>query len=404
MADTPRRRTPLRRDDQQWIFDYLVKETGAVYHWWSDGGRDVPKGVRTHAMISKHTAKQAQGIEALAKVEAAAGHDKTALGLWFAAAKSYMRAQHPVLELNDEKRFLYDAMRRCYDEMRKLSPYPIERVDVSWNGTTVGGWLHLMPSKAKAPLLFYVPGSDVTCETFPEPPHNAAFERGMHVFSFDGPGQGSANMRGIKLTPDAYENAAKPMLDALVKRPEIDADRIVTYGTGMGGFWAMRVAANDRRIKAAATKSSYAEKTHVNTEDSPRYKQLFAFLTQAASEDELDRTMAAMTLEGHMEKVASPCLLVVGEYDHRDPIDEVYRLFDRLKTPGELWVFADQLHKIKVPGGDGVLFELMLDWLVDRLAGRPQPAKGEVLWIESGSAGPNSPTVARKRRWFEPAH
>jgi dienelactone hydrolase len=402
MPDEPRKRTPLRRDDQQWIFDYLVKETGAVYHWWSDGGRDVPKSVRTHAMISKHMAKQAQGIEALAKVETAAGHDKTALGLWFNAAKSYMRAQHPVLQLNDEKRFLYAAMRRCYDEMRKLAPYPIERVEVAWNGATVGGWLHLMPEKAKAPLLFYVPGSDVTAETFPEPPHNPAFERGMHVFSFDGPGQGSANMAGIRLTPDAYESAAKPMLDALAKRAEIDAERIVTYGTGMGGFWAMRVAAHDRRIKAAATKSSYAEKSHVTTEDSPRYKQLFAFLTQAASEEELDRTMADMTLDGHMEQVRSPALLVVGEYDHRDPIDEVYRLFDRLATPGELWVFADQLHRIKIPGGESVLTELMFDWLADRLAGRPQPNRGQVVWVEPGTS-PNDPKAARKRRWFDAA-
>ena len=400
MPDQPRRRTPLRRDDQQWIFDYLVKETGAVYHWWSDGGRDVPKSVRTHAMISKHMAKQAQGIEALAKVETAAGHTTTALGLWFNAAKSYMRAQHPVFELSDEKRFLYDAMRRCYDEMRKLSPYPIERVEVAWNGTRVGGWLHLNPGTKKAPLMFYVPGSDVTAETFPEPPHNAAFERGMHVFSFDGPGQGSANMAGIRLEPDSYESAAKPMLDALLKRPEIDADRVVTYGTGMGGFWAMRVAAHDRRIKAAATKSSYADKSHVTTEDSPRYKQLFAFLTQAASEDELDRTMSAMTLEGHMEQVECPSLLVVGEYDHRDPIDEVYRLFDRLGTPGELWVFADQLHRIKIPGGESVLTELMFDWLADRLAGRPQANRGQVVWVEPGTS-PNDPKVAHKRRWFD---
>jgi len=210
----------------------------------------------------------------------------------------------------------------------------------------------------------------VTAETFPEPGDNPAHERGMHVFSFDGPGQGSANMSGIRLTPDAYESAAKPMLDALARRPEIDAERIVTYGTGMGGFWAMRVAAHDPRIKAAATKSSYAEKSHVNTEDSPRYKQLFAFLTQASSEAELDKTMGAMTLEGHMEQVRCPSLLVVGEYDHRDPIDEVYRLFDRLATPGELWVFADQLHRIKMPGGDGVL-------------------------------SPNDPKAARKRRWFD---
>lgn len=402
MAERPRR-PRLRRDDQQWIFDYLVKETGAVYHWWSDGGRDLPKSVRTHAMIPKHVGREAARIEALARAETEVGHDHTALGLWFAAAKRYMRAQHAVLELSDEKRFLYDAMRRCYEEYRRRSPYPIERVDVPWRGTEVSGWLHLRADRQKAPLLFYVPGSDVTCETWPEPGENAAHARGMHAFSFDGPGQGSANMRGIRLTPDAYEDAASAMLDRLIALPEIDPERVVVYGGGFGGFWAMRFAARDRRIKAAATKSSYAEKENIATADSPRYKQLFAFLTQAASEEELDAALAEMTLEGHMERVSCPTLLVIGEYDHRDPKEEVYRLFDRLGVPGELWVFADELHRVKLPGGGDVLYQLMLDWLVDRLAGRPQQHRGEVLWIEPGSAGPNSPNVARKRRWFDPS-
>src|SRR5262249_21230834 len=153
--------------DQQWIFDYLVKETGAVYHWWSDGGRDVPKSVRTHAMISKHVGRQAQQIESLAKIESAAGHRETALGLWFNAAIGYMRAQHPILELNDEKRFLYAGLERCYAEVARHAPYPIERVDAPWDGTTVSGWLHLLPGRQKAPLLFYVPGSDVTAERWP---------------------------------------------------------------------------------------------------------------------------------------------------------------------------------------------------------------------------------------------
>ena len=35
-------RTPrLDRDRQQWIFDYLVKETGRVFHWDADG-RELP--------------------------------------------------------------------------------------------------------------------------------------------------------------------------------------------------------------------------------------------------------------------------------------------------------------------------------------------------------------------------
>ncbi|NND50703.1 MAG: hypothetical protein HKN60_10675, partial [Rhizobiales bacterium] len=47
-------RTPrLDRDRQQWIFDYMVKTTGRVFHWDEDG-RELPPSVKSHAQISKH--------------------------------------------------------------------------------------------------------------------------------------------------------------------------------------------------------------------------------------------------------------------------------------------------------------------------------------------------------------
>lgn len=398
----PRPRRPrLRRDDQQWIFDYVVKETGAVYHWWSDGGGSLPKSVRSHAMIPKQLGRQAERIEGLADVERAAGHDRTALHLYFAAARSYLGAQHPIFELNDEKRFLYAGLRRCYDQVRALSPYRIERVEVPWEGSVVSGYLHLVPGVAKAPLLFYVPGCDTTCESAPSPSENLPQERGLHVFSFDGPGLGASNMRGIRLEPDSFERAARAALDHLVTRPDVDADRVVAYGGGMGSFWAMRFAAADRRVKAVATKSSYGDKDQLMNADSPRYKRLFAFLTQARSEEELDAVMAKMTMAGHMERISCPALMAVGEYDLRDPIDEVFALFDQLGAPGELWVFADQFHKLRLGGGGDTVYALMLDWLVDRLAGKPVRHAGETLYLEPGGKGPNDPDVPRRRRWFD---
>jgi dipeptidyl aminopeptidase/acylaminoacyl peptidase len=354
-------------------------------------------------MISKQTGRQAQRVEKLAGIEESAGHARSALELWAEAAELYMRAQHPVFEVNDEKRFLYAGLQRCYDKVIELAGYRIERIDVPWEGTVISGYLHLNPALAgvAGPLLLAVPGSDTTAEGSPDVTANRPFLRGLHVFSMDGPGQGRSNMRGIRLTPDNYERAASAVLDALVRRPEIDPERIAVFGSGMGGYWAMRVAAHDRRIKAAATKSSDADKYVMVNEDSPRYAQLFAFLTQSTTEEELAAVMGAMDVVGPAASIACPTLMVAGEYDHRDPMDEVYRVFDALGVPGELWVFADQFHKTKLPGGGHTVPNMMLDWLVDRLEGRPYPNAGKVLYLEQGGMGPNDPKVARKRRWFD---
>ena len=118
--------------------------------------------------------------------------------------------------------------------------------------------------------------------------------------------------------------------------------------------------------------------------------------------------MGAMTLEGHMDKIACPALLAVGEYDPRGPLDEVYRVFDQLKAPGELWVFADQHHMPSIGGGDSgtnnwaaPLHAAMCDWIRDRLAGKPLRHPGQVVYVEANSAGPNCATATLKRKWYE---
>src|SRR5262249_37098614 len=227
--------------------------------------------------------------------------------------------------------------------------------------SVVSGYLHVCPDVGRAPLLFYMPGCDTTCESSPNPIDNLVHRRGMHVFSFDGPGLGQSNMRGIRLTEDNFERAATAALDVLVARPEIDAGQVVTYGGGMGSYWAMRFAAADQRLRAAATKSSYSDKYFIMNEDSPRYKRLFAFLTQSTTEADLDAVTAAMNLEDHMERIRCPILMLTGEYDHRDPLEEVYRLFDKAGAPKELWVFADQFHQLRF-GGDVDVYDVMLDW------------------------------------------
>lgn len=405
--DHQRGRAPLRRDAQQWILDYLIQETGKVFHFQSEGRGELPKSVRSHAMISKHLGQAARKLETLADTEYGAGHRETALGVYYRATWAYARAQHPIFELNDEKRFLYAGVQRCYDKVAELAPYPLEHVDVAWEGSTVSGNLHINPHvSGPAPLLFYIPGCDSFKEGFPHPQFNVPHQRGMHVFSFDGPGQPESNLRGIKLTADNYERAATAVLDELVKRPEVDADKIALYANSFGSFWGMRFAAHDDRLAAiAATQASLCDK-YIHTDlESPRWKQLFAFLTQAENEDELDQIMRDMTMDGYMERITAPALLTVGEYDPRAPLEDVYPLFDQLTVPAELWVMTDQHHNISLGDRGGAPWArsshgFVVDWLRDRLDGSPVDHPGKVRWVD-GDLGPNSPSVQEKRAWYE---
>lgn len=398
----------LARDNQQWFFDWMVKETGKTFHFQPDGRGRLPKSVRSHDMISKHVGMAAKKSERLAQTEMAAGHKETAMELYYSAALQYADAQHVVFETGDEKKFLHGGVIRCYDKVRELAPYKIEHVDVPWNGTVVSGNLHLAPGNDPKPLIFYVPGCDQTKEAWPHPYYNQALQRGMHVFSFDGPGQGESNLRGIRLTDDNYEDAAAAVIEVLMKRREVDAKKIGVYALSFGSFWGMRIAAKNRNIAAAAAPwASFVDKYYLMTEESPRYKQLFAYLTQSSSEAELDAVWQKMTMDGLMDKITCPTLIVAGEYDPRAPIDEVYRAFDEMKAPAELWVLPDQHHNgsITQKGRSSVweadIHAFVCDWMRERFNGVPMKHPGKSMWIDPAGAGPNAPGISYKRRWFD---
>jgi hypothetical protein len=46
-----------RRDDQSWIFDWVVKESGRVQNFEYDK-RELPAAVKNYAMIPKHMGRQ----------------------------------------------------------------------------------------------------------------------------------------------------------------------------------------------------------------------------------------------------------------------------------------------------------------------------------------------------------
>ena len=157
-------RTPrLDRDRQQWIFDYLVQETGKVFHWDEDG-RQVPASVKSHAQISKHLGRMGQRFERVAAEEEAAGHSATAFELNYRASSTFAAAQHPVLETNDEKRYLHGRCIANYEKEIEHAPYKIERLEIPFEGVELQCNFHLMPGAPKAPLVIFIPGCDMTKE------------------------------------------------------------------------------------------------------------------------------------------------------------------------------------------------------------------------------------------------
>ena len=389
-------RPKLGKNNQQWIFDYLIKATGASAHWEYAAGT-FPAEVKQWDMICKVVSKHAARQEEFGRRAAEAGHFKTAWEAYTRATAHYYDAQHTICEDgHPEKIRLYERLLHCHEKVRKYCEYTIEKIEIPWGDKTIPALLHLVPGGKKAPCVLQIPGMDQNKETFPNNRGsfilNPFMKRGMHVLSIDGPGQGESYMRKIWVRPNNHNEAAKAAIDYLMTRPEIDGDKIGLYGISMGTYWASHIAAFDPRIKAtAAIMGCFMMDRHpIFEEASPRFRLTYKYMAGIEDDDEFDELVVnKMSLKGIGKNIKSPFLMLAGEFDPLNPLEEADAFFNEIAGPKEMWVMEDDYHGAYPAGFSEIPpAHIMADWLKDKLEGKyPQDLNRRVL-VPTKGMGP----------------
>jgi dipeptidyl aminopeptidase/acylaminoacyl peptidase len=167
--------------------------------------------------------------------------------------------------------------------------------------------------------------------------------RGMAVLAFDGPGQGEAEY-DFPIRAD-YEAVTGQVIDWVERhRSDIDASRIGIWGISLGGYYAPRSAAFDKRLKACiancgpwnfgALWASLPELTRL----------AFVARSHAGSDKEAQARASALALDGVAEKVECPIFIVAGGLDRLCPPQDAKRLAAQVRGPVELLVIEDGNH------------------------------------------------------------
>src|SRR2546421_8787522 len=138
----------------------------------------------------------------------------------------------------------------CYQLALPLMRPTGERVSIPFEGKTLYGILR-RPAGAtgRSPVLIMAPGLDSTKEelhAYAEP----FLARGVAILAIDGPGQGEAEYE-IPICGD-YERAARAVCDWVEKRADLDAAKIAMWGVSLGGYYAPRATAYEKRIRPAS--------------------------------------------------------------------------------------------------------------------------------------------------------
>lgn len=122
-------------------------------------------------------------------------------------------------------------------------------VKIPYENTYIPGYFFkTSTSKKPAPVLIVHQGRDgwaMHCKYIAD----AAVSRGYDCLLIDGPGQGEMlRLQGIPFRHD-WEKVITPVVDYLIKRKDIDKNRIGLIGLSMGGLLAPRAAAFEHRLK-----------------------------------------------------------------------------------------------------------------------------------------------------------
>ena len=127
-------------------------------------------------------------------------------------------------------------------------------------------------------------------------------------------------------------------------RSDVDASRVGMLGISLGGFFAVRAAAAEKRLKAVVMLASgYNLAEHFD-----RYPLLTqdAFIHRTKSGDEVAtrERLKAFTLEGTTQRITIPLLVIMGRKDRLFPPEDSERVAAEVGERAELWMFDDGNH------------------------------------------------------------
>jgi 2,6-dihydroxypseudooxynicotine hydrolase len=251
----------------------------------------------------------------------------------------------------------------CYTLALPHFAPPGERVAIPYKGKHLYGYLR-KPAGAvgKQPVILIISGMDSTKEEqhFYE---ELFLDRGIATLSFDGPGQGEAEYDWP--VTHQFEEPVGAVIDFVEKRIDLDASRVGISGASMGGYYAPRAAAFEKRVKAAIANSG-AYKVIDNFDQRPQtLKNAYVLRTHSKTIEEAREKTRPFDMEGVASKITTPMFIICGKEDHITRWTDAERVAKEVKGP---CVFVALEGGIHVGHNRGHLWKNQCaDWMAEQL-------------------------------------
>ncbi|SHH28959.1 Alpha/beta hydrolase of unknown function [Jatrophihabitans endophyticus] len=331
--------------------------------------------MRSWKAVADQVAEQARASEA-------AGHRRTAGQEWYRAGLYVCQSERLLSNTDPGRREYYRQALDAFAKVFELADPATSRVAVPFEGTTLPAYFSNASTDGEPrPCVIMWNGLDSTkehlyCSGWPAEMR----ARGVSVLMVDCPGSGETLRFGDLKARIETEDWATACVDYLETRDDVDPERIGLAAQSLGGYYAPRAAAFEKRIKFVAVWGANhnwgeVQKKRLQREGANPVPHYWAHVLWVWGFDDVEKFVEyaeGITLDGVVEKITCPFLIAHGANDRQISVAYAHRSYDQAinSSKRELRIFTAEEGAAEHVGLDHMphINAYIADWVEDTLA------------------------------------
>lgn len=321
-----------------------------------------------------------------AGADVTAGHRRSAGRKHLRAALYYLMAERPVSPRHALKFEIYGSAMTAFRAGVEMRGDPAEFVEIPYGGAKLPAIFVRASSVGPAPCIIQFNGFDWVKEFNYLIAAEEYARRGIASLFCDQPGSGGAlRLHGLAGDPES-EKPAAACIDYLMTRRDVDPARIGIQAASLGGYYAPRAAAFEKRLACCVAQGAFFDAGEVMAmraahgeryaRSVPEVDDQLTWVAGAGSMPEALGFLKRLTLKGVAERITCPLLVMHGGADRQIPIDHGQKTYDAAirSTNRKLVVLGPEDGGVEHCSIDNIPLatEIAADWIADVL--HPTPA------------------------------
>ena len=334
-------------------------------------------------------------IEAIGREHERAGQTISAGNKLVRSSVYYFMAERMLPSTDARKVQTYKQGLAAFKKGMTLRKELMEWVEIPYKDTSLPALFSPVPGKQRSPCMVHFDGFDWLKEYSYLAAAQEFRRRGISLLVVDHPGVGEAlRLRNLPSGPDT-EVPAGACVDYLETRTDVDPKRIGIMALSLGGYYAPRAAAFEKRFSAcvawagcysrwevnkgrivAALSAARAAKEKDLEPSVPNWVDQFTWVAGKKTLEEAADFAKQYTLEGVLDKITCPLLVVHGENDRQTPVWHAERtIAEAVNSPAKklkIFTLAEGGAEHCQVDNASMAVDYMADWVAETLGGNPK--------------------------------